>query len=98
VVQKRVSNSHVLGQEQLHFDIAELHARKFRQHISQLSVSNSIRKELKQIHNNILKEPELTQNKYDAETDYSRNFEAQTIWKTYIETEFKKLSKYKSVE
>lgn len=76
---KELANSHVLGHEQLHFYITELHPRKFIQHISQLSVSNSIRKELKQIHNNTFKELELTQNKYDAETDYSRNFEVQTI-------------------
>ncbi|SFZ92792.1 protein of unknown function [Flaviramulus basaltis] len=90
------ADTHVLGHEQLHFDITELHARKFRQLISLLKISNSIRNELKQLHNTINKELAELQNKYDDETNYSRNFEAQQKWKTYIEAELKKLSEFKS--
>ncbi|ULC58561.1 DUF922 domain-containing protein [Flaviramulus sp. BrNp1-15] len=93
-----LADHHVLGHEQLHFDITELHTRKFRQRISQLKVSNSIRSELKQLHDTINKELAQMQNKYDSETDYSRNFETQAEWKIYVETELKKLSKYKSVD
>jgi hypothetical protein len=93
-----LADNHVLGHEQLHFDITELFARKFRLRISQLKTSNSIKKELKQGHNNILKELEQMQNKYDNESDYSRNFEAQANWKIYVEAELKKHNQYKSVE
>lgn len=91
-----LADEHVLGHEQLHFDITELFARKFRQRISQLRVSNAIRGELKTLNETINKELATMQDTYDNETDYSRNFEQQAKWKVYIASELKKLSKYKS--
>ena len=38
------------------------------------------------------------QNKYDTETDYSRNFESQSKWKIYVNAELNEYSKYKSVD
>ncbi|WP_299551041.1 DUF922 domain-containing protein [Seonamhaeicola sp.] len=90
------ANNHVLGHEQLHFDITELHARKFRYRISQLKVSNRIKDELRALQKTINLELKTLQDRYDAETNYSRNFEAQAQWEAYIATELKKLSKYKS--
>ncbi|WP_298556186.1 DUF922 domain-containing protein [uncultured Algibacter sp.] len=90
------ADNHILGHEQLHFDITELYARKFRYRISQLKVSNNVRRQLKKMHNDINVELAQMQDKYDNETDYSRNFEYQTTWKIYIDTELKKYSKYKS--
>ncbi|NMH89383.1 DUF922 domain-containing protein [Flavivirga algicola] len=95
---KEQADIHVLGHEQLHFDITELHARKFRQRISQVKVSNSVRNELKTLHNIINKELSQMQSRYDSETNYSRNVEAQAKWDIYIANELKKLSKYKSVD
>lgn len=92
------ANAHVLGHEQLHFDITELYARKFRQRISQLKVSNTISSQLKKLHNTIRNELALEQDTYDAETNYSRNVEQQAKWKAHIATELSKLSKYKSVD
>ncbi|WOD44091.1 DUF922 domain-containing protein [Hwangdonia lutea] len=93
-----LADNHVLGHEQLHFDITELHVRKFRQRISLLKVSNHIKNELRQLNKTINKELTAMQDKYDAETNYSRNFENQAKWKSYIANELNKLSKYKSVE
>ncbi|WP_233783321.1 DUF922 domain-containing protein [Flavivirga eckloniae] len=95
---KDEADLHVLGHEQLHFNITELHARKFRQRIDQVKVSNSVRSQLKQLHNTINKELSQMQNTYDSETNYSRNVEAQAKWEAYIAVELKKLSKYKSVD
>ena len=95
---KERADSHILGHEQLHFDITELYARKFRQRINHLKTSNSIRKELKAIHSAILKELSRTQDRYDVETNYSIHSESQTIWQTYIAVELDKLSKFKSVD
>ena len=95
---KERADSHVLGHEQLHFDITELYARKFRHRIDQIKVSNSVRGQLKTLHNTINKELSQLQNRYDSETNYSRNVDAQTKWKTYIADELKKFSKYKSVD
>lgn len=93
----KLADIHVLGHEQLHFDITELYARKLKQRISKLKVSNSIRKELKKLHNDINRELAAFQDKYDDETNYSRNIEVQEKWKTYITSELQKLSKYKSI-
>lgn len=92
---KGVADDHVLKHEQLHFDITELYARKFRQRINQLNVSNSIKRTLKNLHQEINKELEMMQDKYDEETDFSRNFEQQAKWETYIAEELRKHSKYK---
>lgn len=92
------ADNHILGHEQLHFDITELYARKFRYRISQVKLSNSVRRQLKKIHNDINTELSRTQNKYDNETDYSRNFEFQSKWKIYVDAELNKFSKYKSVD
>lgn len=92
------ADNHVLGHEQLHFDITELHVRKFRYRISQLKVSNSIKTQLRNLNKSINKELAIMQNKYDAESDYSRHFENQAKWKTYIAIELEKFSKYKSTK
>lgn len=90
------TDDHVLGHEQLHFDITELYARKFRERIGKLKVSNNIRRELKGVHQSINKELAEIQNAYDNETDYSRNYETQAKWVAFVKTELEKLAKYKS--
>lgn len=92
-----IADDHVLAHEQFHFNITELYARKFRKRIENLKVSNTIRKELKQMHNTINNELAKMQDRYDEETNYSRNYEAQKRWETYIANELEKLSKYKSI-
>ena len=91
------ADNHILGHEQLHFDITELFARKFRYRISQLKVSNNVKGQLKKIHKDIITELSKMQNKYDNETDYSRNFESQATWETFMIAELKKFIKYKSI-
>jgi len=95
---KEQADNHILGHEQLHFDITELYARKFKYRISQVKLSNNVRRDLKKIHNDINTELSQMQNKYDNETDYSRNFESQSKWKIYVDAELATYSKYKSVE
>ncbi len=90
------ANDHVLKHEQLHFDITELYARKFRQRISKLKISNTIRKTLKALQEIINKELDQMQQQYDRETSHSRNAEAQKKWEKYIASELNKLSKYAS--
>jgi hypothetical protein len=95
---KGQADTHVLGHEQLHFDITELFARKFRMRIKSVKVSNNVNRELKLIHKNILKEMSQMQDTYDYETNFSRNFEAQIKWNVFIKEELQKLSHYKSRE
>ncbi len=95
---KTEADAHVLEHEQLHFDITELYARKFRQRISKLKLSNTIGEQLKKIHNTINKELAVFQDVYDTETDFSRNPEHQARWKAEIANQLAALSKYKLVD
>lgn len=92
------ADAHTLAHEQLHFDITELFVRKFRQRIEDVKVSNQVRERLKSIHNEINKEVSEMQNKYDLETNHSRNIEAQAKWHAFIAQELEKVSKYKSAD
>lgn len=90
------ADKHILAHEQFHFNITELHARKFRQRVAQIAISSSLNTQLDKIHQDINKELSKLQEQYDAETDFSRNFEQQARWQKYIQDELDKLSKYKS--
>lgn len=86
---------YILAHEQLHFDITELYARKFRQQISKLKLNQNIKSQLKRLHTAINKALSNTQNKYDEQTHHSINKKAQAQWQTYIAAELKKLDAYK---
>ncbi len=90
------ADNHVLGHEQLHFDITELFARKFRKRISLLKTTNDVAKRLRTIHRDINKELAAFQDKYDSETDFSRNVEMQKKWKLFVINELKMLESFKS--
>lgn len=83
---------HILGHEQLHFDITELYARKFKQRIKELKPSRNIKRQLEQLHSAIQKELAMMQDQYDAETNFSRHKEAQHKWQFFINSELEKLS------
>lgn len=89
---------HVLGHEQLHFDITELHARKFRQRVRSLKANNNIKHELRALHKEILKELAEMQDMYDSETDFSRKPEIQARWAKFVSMELKKLEAFKKLE
>lgn len=91
-------DNHVLGHEQLHYDITELYTRKFRKQISELKISNTIKSDLKLLHKNINRALKKMQNTYDTESDFSRHEDSQFKWKRYVETELNKLSEFKSLD
>jgi hypothetical protein len=93
---KREVDNHVLGHEQLHFDITELHARLFKQKVATLKTSNTVAEQLQRYHKEIDKALEKMQSEYDNESNYSINKEGQALWQNYVEKELKKLHKYKS--
>ncbi|MBO6880719.1 DUF922 domain-containing protein [Winogradskyella sp.] len=93
---KEKGDDHVLGHEQLHFDITELYVRKFRKQLDRLVVNQNIKKQMEQIHVAINKALEESQKTYDAQTNHSINVEAQKYWEAFIAEELKKLDKYKS--
>jgi len=87
---------HILKHEQLHFDITELYARKFREQISRLKTSSSLRNQLNDLYKSISLASSKMQNLYDEETNHSINREKQTAWNILIAQELKKLEAFKT--
>lgn len=76
----------VLNHEQIHFDIAELFARKMRKEILKIKV---LKKEIEEfdyrrIHKKFFKEFIEYQRKYDLETNYSRSHSIQKKWEISV--------------
>ena len=92
-----LADNHLLGHEQLHFDITELHARKFRERIAKFKNLQTVKQDLRNLNESINKGLARMQNAYDDESDYSRNEEAQAKWQAYINSELRKVAKYKAV-
>lgn len=93
---KEKGNDHILRHEQLHFDITELYARKFRKALSKLVVNQNVKKQMNQLHTAINEAVNETQKTYDAQTNHSINIEAQKYWERFIAEELAKLDEFKS--
>lgn len=90
------ADDYILGHEQLHFDITELYARKFRQQLDRLVVNQNIKIQMNQIHEAINTALTKTQHTYDEQTQHSIVVDAQKYWENFIAEELQKLDKYKS--
>ncbi|WP_347374864.1 DUF922 domain-containing protein [Aequorivita sp. Q41] len=84
---------YILGHEQAHFDISELHARMLRKNLEGKKFSKKIKSEIERIYNAIEQKRRAMQTKFDAETDHSRNEEKEIEWEKYIA---KQLADYES--
>lgn len=80
----KVCDEITLSHEQLHFDIAELFARKMRDKLERTSFSDDVKEEIRRIYQDILKELQEYQDLYDWETDFSRNRGKQLEWNQKI--------------
>ena len=87
---KNLADSIVLAHEQLHFDITELHARKFRKAVEKAVFTENVKAEMKAIYDKINTELDAYQNRYDTATDYSRKPEKQKEWGVKIVRELRK--------
>lgn len=89
-------NDTVLGHEQLHFDISELHARKLRKRLKQGKFNKeNIRQEISKIYDQVNKELRAMQEAYDEGSDYSRDYTGQIQWQKRIARELNKYRDYK---
>lgn len=87
---------HVLGHEQLHFDITELHARLFRQRIANIKLHEDIAQTLQDMHVKIEADLMAMQNAYDTESEYSIDVQGQEKWQDSITKRLKSVSQFKS--
>ncbi|RKE98045.1 DUF922 domain-containing protein [Ichthyenterobacterium magnum] len=93
---KEKGNARLLAHEQLHFDITELHVRKFRAEISKLSITQNLRNELSRLHQRINDELAIMQSQYDSQTDNSINVKVQEQWEYLVAKALKEFEAYKS--
>ena len=80
----KLCNENTLAHEQLHFDITEVFARKMRDKLRRTSFSDDVKAEVRKIYADILKELQTYQERYDWETNFSRNREKQLEWNQKI--------------
>lgn len=89
-------SEYVLKHEQIHFDIAELYARKLRQKIADTDF-----KKVKDVHGEITRFFRQTfadfkkeEEKYDKDTQHGLNPAKQQLWNDDIQNRIKELDKY----
>ena len=80
---ERVS-PYILGHEQAHFDISELHARILRKNLDGRKFSKRVKSEIESIYQKVEQQRRAMQTKFDAETDHSRNKEMEIKWENFI--------------
>ena len=98
-VKKDDKTEYLLNHEQIHFDIYELNARKFRKElqskklttVNAQSVVNRLIKKYSELNVKI-------QERYDSETDHSLKKEKQEKWNEKIALELEKLKDYSESE
>ena len=82
--QQEMCDDLILSHENLHFDITELFARKMRRLMDRTKFTENVRSEIKDIYKEILEELDAFQDRYDSETNFSRNRSAQLRWNEEI--------------
>jgi len=91
----RYKTSYILKHEQGHFDITEIFARKLAKEIKDYRFNpRKYQDDLGKIYKKVMDEKEQYQNKYDIETDYSRNKEKQAEWLKKIEDELVEMDEF----
>lgn len=94
------SSVYTLKHEQLHFDIAELCARKFRKALSEKDFRKvkNLREEINKMSTKSGEDMKEEQNKYDTDTEHGLNAAKQEVWIKNIAERLKELDAYSSTE
>ena len=91
----RVRNNHILGHEQAHFDIAEIHARILYKMLQEYKFkSATVNDDIAKIYDMVMQQHHDMQAAYDGETDYSRKPSIQEHWQERIAQSLEELSAY----
>jgi len=91
----RHKTDYILQHEQGHFDITELFARKLAKELKAYKFNpGKVQEDVSRIYKKVMDEKEEYQNKYDKETDFSRNKEQQAEWLEKIRDELDDLDEY----
>jgi hypothetical protein len=95
----RIKNDYILGHEQGHFDIAEIHARLLHKALSDYSFNaKTVNDDVTKIYNKVIEAHVKFQKSYDLETNHSIDTAQQVVWDKKIDsllTELKPFSDYR---
>jgi predicted secreted Zn-dependent protease len=88
----RIKNDYILSHEQAHFDIAEIHARLLHKALKNYRFNaKTANKDIGEIYQKYMDEHRVMQEKYDDETNFSRNETQQKEWLKTIDSTLKNL-------
>ncbi|HEY0680458.1 MAG TPA: DUF922 domain-containing protein [Chitinophagaceae bacterium] len=91
----RVRNNHILGHEQAHFDIAEIHARLLYKMLRNYKFkASTVNEDISRIYETVMQKHHEMQSDYDGETDYSRRPPLQQEWQSRIADALNELEDY----
>ncbi|HTQ26824.1 MAG TPA: DUF922 domain-containing protein [Puia sp.] len=91
----RVKTAYILSHEQLHFDIAELYARKLNKALSMYRhFGRENEKEVDEVYQHVMRVYRDEQEEYDQETDFSIDRAEQARWSKKISAELKALRSF----
>ncbi len=96
-VRKKDANDHILRHEQLHFDIAEIYARKMRKELKETHITvNNLQSKADKIYEKNWNALTKMQRDYDRETNHSINKKEQAEWDAKITKLLEENLKYTS--
>lgn len=89
------ASDYILKHEQTHFDISEIHARILRKRISEAHFSKNIKTEIESIYEVVEGQRREMQNRFDAETEHSKNKDQEFRWEAFILKQLKAYDQWK---
>jgi len=94
-VRKKDANDHILRHEQLHFDIAEIYARKMRKELNEADITvRNLQSKADKIYEKNWNALTKMQRDYDRETNHSIKKQEQADWDKKIMRMLKENQKY----
>lgn len=78
------ADANLLGHEQTHFDITELHARILRKRLAEKKFSKNIKSEIERIYLQVEHERKKMQNRFDSETKHGADLQKERYWEEKI--------------
>lgn len=89
-------NEYLLQHEQIHFDITEIFARKFRKEVGAIQINKTELNKIADLDAKITKELQVMQDLYDSETNHSILKSKQAEWEVKVSNQLKQLDLYSS--
>lgn len=86
-VEESSKKEYLLGHEQLHFDITEIHARILRKKLKEINfeeLKSDPKNVLDSVYEIVEKERREMQTRYDRETNHSLNKEIEAKWRLFV--------------